>query len=203
MPTLRLATPDDGAAVAAIYAPFVRQTAVSFEADPPDAAEMAARIAATLPQHPWIVYEDGGRVLGYAYAGPHRTRAAYVWSVESSVYLADEARGRGVGRALYTALFEILRAQGYANAYAGVTLPNEASLGLHRAFGFETVGVFRRIGFKLGAWHDVWWGALDLMPERVGEPGEPVPVSDLTADGHLAAALEVGARLLNNRPKQS
>jgi len=195
MPALRLATPDDGAAVAAVYAPFVRETAVSFEADPPDAAQMAARIAATLPQHPWLVYEDGGRVLGYAYAGPHRTRAAYVWSVEPSVYLAGEARGRGVGRALYTALFEILRAQGYANAYAGVTLPNPASLGLHRAFGFETLGVFRRIGFKRGAWHDVWWGALDLMPERVGEPATPVPVSAL-AGGRLAAALEAGAHLL-------
>lgn len=196
MLALRLATPADGAAVAAIYAPVVRDTAVSFELDPPDADEMARRIAETLPQRPWLVCEDGGRVVGYAYAGAHRARAAYGWSVEPSVYVDAAARGRGVGRALYTALFGVLRAQGFANAYAGVALPNGPSLALHRAMGFETVGVFRRVGFKHGLWHDVWWGALDLVPDRSAEPAEPLPVPALLADGRLAPALAAGERAL-------
>ncbi len=147
MPYVRLATPADAAAVAAIYAPVVRDTAISFEAEPPDAAEFVRRMEATLPARPWLVAEDGGRVVGYAYAGPHRARAAYGWSVEPSVYVDAGARGRGVGRALYGALLAVLRAQGFANAYAGVTLPNEASVGLHRAFGFEDVAVYRRVGY--------------------------------------------------------
>ena len=163
-PTLRLATPEDGAATAAIYAPIVRETTISFEADPPDAAEMARRIGATLPAHPWIVAEGASGVLGYAYAGPHRKRAAYAWAVEPSVYVAAGARTRGVGRRLYGALLALLRAQGFAMAYAGVTLPNAPSLALHRACGFEDVGVYPAAGFKHGAWHAVWWGALRLGP---------------------------------------
>ena len=196
--TIRLATPADGAAVAAIYAPVVRDTAISFEVDPPDAREMAARIATTLPARPWLVAEADGRVVGYAYAGAHRARAAYDWSVEPSVYLAEGARGRGLGRALYTALFAVLRAQGFASAYAGATLPNDASVGLHRAMGFETVGVYRRAGFKHGRWHDVWWGGLDLMPDRTDAPERPLSLDDLAADGRLAAALATGERTLES-----
>ena len=184
---LRLATPADGAAVAAIYAPVVRDTAISFEADPPSASEMAGRIAATLPRFPYLIAEDDGRVLGYAYAGPHRARAAYAWSVEASVYVAAEARGRGVGRRLYEALFAILRTQGVASVYAGATLPNDASVGLHRAMGFADVGVFPRVGYKHGAWHDVWWGILDLMPDRTAPPGAVVSVEAL--GGRLEALL--------------
>lgn len=189
---IRLATPDDGAAVAAIYAPVVRDTVISFEVDPPSVAEMAARIAATLPHYPYLVAEEAGRVVGYAYAGAHRARAAYGWSVEPSVYVAAGAQGRGVGRALYMPLFAILRAQGFASAYAGATLPNDASLGLHRAMGFEDVGVFRQVGFKHGRWHDVWWGALDLLPDRGTVPVAPLSITVLAADGRLDAALGAG-----------
>lgn len=189
---LRLASPTDAAAIAAIYAPVVRETATSFEMEPPDADEMRRRMDAVLPSHPWLVAEEEGQVLGYAYAGAHRSRAAYQWSVEPSVYVAAEAQGRGIGRRLYTALFAVLRAQGFVRAYAGITIPNEASLGLHRAFGFEDVGVYRNVGYKHGAWHDVWWGALDLrLPARGEEPQPPRSVIDLVETGELEAALAV------------
>ncbi len=193
---LRLATPADARDVAAIYAPVVRDTSTSFETVPPDTAEMAARIAATLPCYPWLVAEDGGRVVGYAYAGAHRTRAAYAWAAETSVYLAPDAQGRGLGRTLMTALLSVLRAQGFAVAYAGATLPHDASVGLHRALGFADVGVFPRAGFKHGRWHDTWWGALDLGSGAA--PGATRPVSDLDADG-LAAAL-AGTPVTLRRP---
>ncbi len=184
--TLRLATPDDGAAAAAIYAPVVRDTTTSFETVPPDASEMAARIVATLPRYPYLVAERDGRVVGYAYAGAHRARAAYAWSAETSVYLAPEAQGRGAGRAMMVALLALLRAQGFAVAYAGATLPNAASVGLHRALGFREIGTFHRAGFKHGRWCDVWWGELDL-----GAGPAPAPTRtlvDLHA-GILAEAL--------------
>jgi L-amino acid N-acyltransferase YncA len=192
MLSVRLATPGDAPAVAAIYAPIVRDTTISFELEPPDVDEFARRIATTLPAHPWLIAEEAGRVMGYAYAGPHRSRAAYRWSVEVSVYVDADARRRGVARELYTALFSVLRAQGFANAYAGVTLPNEPSLRLHRAFGFEEVGVYRRVGYKQGRWRDVWWGALDLAPSREGDPPPPRLLGGLEATGELAAALDAG-----------
>lgn len=176
--TIRLATSADGAAVAAIYAPVVRDTTVSFEADPPDAAEMAARIAATLPRHPYLVAERDGRVVGYAYAGVHRTRAAYAWCAETSVYLAPDAQGQGVGRALMEALVGVLAAQGFAVAVAGATLPNDASVALHRALGFRDVGVFPRAGFKHGQWWDTWWGARDLGPGSAPAPPRAVSAVD-------------------------
>ncbi|HYE94641.1 MAG TPA: arsinothricin resistance N-acetyltransferase ArsN1 family B [Rubricoccaceae bacterium] len=196
MPTLRLATPADAAGCLALYAPVVRDTAISFEGEPPTESEFANRIAATLEKRPWLVCTHGEEVLGYAYAAGHRERAAYGWCVEVSVYVAPEAQRRGVARALYTALFAVLRAQGYANAYAGIALPNEASLTLHRALGFEEVGVYRRAGYKLGRWHDVWWGALDLLPDRTGEPAPPRLLPALVGDGTLDAALAAGAALL-------
>ncbi|GAB5535555.1 MAG: GNAT family N-acetyltransferase [Rubricoccaceae bacterium] len=184
---IRLASPTDARAIASIYAPVVMDTATSFEMEPPDAAEMERRMAVVLPSHPWLVAEEEGRVLGYAYAGAHRSRVAYQWSVEPSVYVAATAQGRGIGRRLYTALFAVLREQGFARAYAGVTLPNAPSLGLHHAFGFKEVGVYRRVGYKHGAWHDVWWGALDLLsPARDGEPSPPRTVTDLMETGELA-----------------
>jgi L-amino acid N-acyltransferase YncA len=154
---VRDATAADAAACAAIYAPYVTDTAISFELEPPTVEEMAARIEAALRTHAWLVAEADGRVVGYAYAGPFKSRAAYRWSCEVSVYLERGSRRRGLGRALYAALFERLTELGYRTAVAGMTLPNEASAGLHRAMGFEPVGVYREIGFKHGAWRDVAW----------------------------------------------
>ncbi len=170
---VRLATPQDAAACAAIYAPYVEDTAISFELEPPSAQEMAIRIESSLQTHAWFVLEQGGAVAGYAYGAPMHRRAAYRWSCEVSVYVAREHRGAGIGRALYEALFARLAERGYIRAIAGMTLPNPGSEGLHRALGFETVGVYRRIGFKLGSWHDVEWAQRSLLPEDPqGEPPE-------------------------------
>jgi phosphinothricin acetyltransferase len=151
---VRQATADDAAACAAIYAPYVTDTVVSFETEPPSAAEMAERIAAA---HLWLVLEDAGRVVGYAYAGRFAPRAAYRWACEVSVYLELGRRRTGGGRALYGALLPQLAERGFRVAVAGMTLPNDGSVGLHRAMGFEPVGTYRRIGYKHGAWHDVAW----------------------------------------------
>ena len=154
---VRDATVEDAAACAAIYAPFVRDTVISFELEPPTVPQMAARIEAALARHAWLVLEDDGRVVGYAYGSTFNARAAYDWSTSVSVYTEPGRRRSGAGRALYTALFDRLAARGYRTALAGVALPNEASVGLHTAMGFEPVGTYRRVGWKLGRWHDVTW----------------------------------------------
>jgi L-amino acid N-acyltransferase YncA len=155
--TIRDATPEDGAACAAVYAPYVTGTAITFEYEPPTPEEMAERIARAQKAHAWVVLEDDGQVVGYAYGGQYKERAAYRWACEVSVYLEPGRRRGGEGRALYEALFERLAARGFRTAVAGMTLPNPASEGLHRALGFEPIGVYRDIGWKHGRWHDVAW----------------------------------------------
>jgi len=177
MTFIRLATSEDAAAIADIYAPYCASTAVSFEVDPPSADDMAKRLAAVTAQYPWLVLEDGG-VVGYAYASRHRDRAAYQWSVDTAVYVNRSRQRRGVGRALYTTLFDLLRHQGYFKAYGGITLPNPSSVGLHEAVGFTLVGVYRGVGYKLGAWHDVAWFQKILQPEQHA-PAPPSSVSSI------------------------
>jgi len=160
---IRIASPDDAAAMLAIYAPLVASTTISFETQAPSVDEMRTRIATTLGHHPWLVAVDPqDQLIGYAYAGPHRAREAYRWSVDVSVYVAPGVQRRGVGRQLYRALFGVLRVQGYVNAFAGIALPNAASTGLHQALGFQAIGVYRNVGYKLGAWRDVGWWQLAL-----------------------------------------
>jgi phosphinothricin acetyltransferase len=173
-PVLRHAEPTrDGGACAAIYAPAVADGATSFEEPPaPTPEEMAGRIAATSRTHPWLVLEDAGRVVGYAYACPHRSRAAYRWAADVAIYVDSEYRRRGAGRRLYGALLELMGRQGLRIACAGIALPNPASVGLHRAVGFESVGTYRRIGWKAGAWRDVEWFEL-LLGDDAGPPAEP------------------------------
>ena len=174
-PIIRLAEAADAPAIAAIYAGYVRDTVITFEIEPaPDAAEFGRRLANVGLRWPWLVAEAAGQVLGYAYAGEHRSRAAYRWDVDAGIYLDPAAHRRGLGRRLYTALFALLRLQGYYNAYAGITLPNAASVGLHEAVGFAPVGIYREVGYKHGAWHDVGWWGLRLQP-LPPQPGEPVP----------------------------
>jgi L-amino acid N-acyltransferase YncA len=194
-PSIRLATPADGPALADIYRPAVVDFATSFELEPPDGAEMARRIARVMERTPWLVCERDGAVLGYAYAGAHRDRPAYQWSVEVSAYVHGDARRLGVGRALYASLFAALAVQGFRSAYAGVTLPNPASVGLHAAVGFTPVGVFRGVGYKHGAWHDVAWFELPLAP-RDADPPPPRPVRDCRDDPAFLAALDTGTRFL-------
>lgn len=173
--TIRSANPDsDAAACAAIYAPYVGASAISFEEEPPDAAELAERIVRTSKTHPWLIAEHDGEVVGYAYGCPHRSRAAYRWAADVSVYVAAEEREKGHGRALYVELLERLRRQRFQVACAGVTLPNEASVALHENLGFVAVGVYRRIGWKAGAWRDVGWWQLELEPTGEGPPAEPL-----------------------------
>jgi L-amino acid N-acyltransferase YncA len=170
---IRPATAADAASCADVYAPYVRDTAITFELEPPDAAEMAHRIESCRQRHAWLVLEDAGVVTGYAYAGPYATRAAYAWSAEVSVYLVPGLRRSGAGRALYGELFATLQARGFRMLVAGVTVPNEASLGLHRALGFEEVGTFRGIGFKL----DRWWDVARLQrPLGAGPAEAPQPL---------------------------
>jgi phosphinothricin acetyltransferase len=181
MTILRHADPArDGADCAAIYAPAVADGAASFEEPPaPDADAMAERIRATSRTHPWLVIEDGGRVVAYAYASAHRSRAAYRWAADVAVYADSGYRRRGAGRRLYLALFELMRRQGLRVACAGIALPNEASVGLHEAVGFEPVGTYRRIGWKAGAWRDVGWWELLLAPDDERRPAEPGPPARL------------------------
>lgn len=171
--TLREAVEEDGAAVAEIYRPVVESTVASFEDVPPDAIVMAKRIRDTVPTHPWLVLASAGGIAGYAYATRHRERAAYRWSVDTSVYVDAAFRRRGVARALYTTLIPILSAQGFAAAHAAIALPNDASIRLHESLGFQLVGTYRHVGYKLGAWHDVGWWQLRLSPER-GAPDAPL-----------------------------
>lgn len=169
---IRTATPDDATAVAAIYAPIVAATTISFELEPPGVNEMRARIEATLKRLPWLVaVNDAGQVVGYVYASRHRERAAYQWSVDVSAYVHERSRGRGVGKALYGRLFEALVELGYCQAFAGIALPNAASVALHESVGFVPLGVYRRVGFKHGAWHDVGWWQREL--KMVDQPAPP------------------------------
>jgi len=157
MVIIRSATEDDARALLEIYRPIVERTAISFETEPPTQAQFAERIAKALSGWAWFVAEEDGECIGYAYATAHRERAAYRWSVETSAYVHPSHHRKGIGKALYTELFDSLRTKGYCNALAIVTLPNEASIALHRSVGFQSIGVFRRAGWKFGAWHDVAW----------------------------------------------
>ena len=163
----------DAAACAAIYAPYVADTSVSFEELPPTAQEFAEQIERSSRTHPWLVLERAGHVVGYAKASPHRTFAAYRWAAEVGIYVDPAHQGRGAGRRLYVALFELMTRQGLRIACAGISLPNDASIALHRALGFEHVGTYRGIGWKAGAWRDVSWWQLRLGSDDGGPPGEP------------------------------
>jgi phosphinothricin acetyltransferase len=174
--TIRSANPErDSAACAAIYAPHVEASPTSFEAEAPGPEEMAERIERIGATHPWLVAERNGEVAGFAYACEHRSRAAYRWAVDVSVYVGEADRRRGLGKDLYEELLRRLRAQRFRVACAGVTLPNEASVALHEGLGFVAVGVYRRIGWKQGAWRDVGWWQLDLNPDADDPPQEPLP----------------------------
>jgi L-amino acid N-acyltransferase YncA len=169
---VRDASAADAASCAAIYAPFVGETAITFESDPPSPAEMSQRIARASERHAWLVAERDGEVVGYAYGSTLNPRTAYRWSCEVSVYVEREQQRIGAGRALYEALLGRLGERGYCMAVAGMTLPNEASVGLHVAMGFEPIGTFRSIGYKLGAWHDVAWVQRPLV-DAPASPREP------------------------------
>lgn len=171
--SVRSATGDDAEGMLAIYAPVVTASPISFELEPPSVEEFRGRVEGVLPTHPWLVAEIAGEIVGYAYAGAHRNRPAYTWSVEVSVYVDPRFHRRGIARRLYSELFERLREQGFYNAFAGVTLPNEKSVAFHRSFGFESVGVYQKVGYKDGSWHDVAWFGRALREHGNEKPAPP------------------------------
>jgi L-amino acid N-acyltransferase YncA len=180
-PRIRLATPADADAIAAIYAYYVSQTPISFEVAPPPVDEMRGRIERTLQRFPYLVYEVDGRVVGYAYAGRHHERAAYDWSCEVSVYVENGMHRRGIGRALYAALLALLRRLGYYNALAGITVPNDGSIGLHTAMGFRHAGLNRNVGYKDGRWWDVAYMEASLQDAYPDVVKPPLGIGDLKA----------------------
>jgi len=169
----------DAEACAAIYAPFVSDSVASFEERAPTPKEMAARIESVSQLYPWLVAEEQGGVIGFAYAAQHRERGAYRWAADVTVYVSPAHHRMGTGRALYGALLDLLVRQGIQVACAGITLPNDASVGLHESLGFERVGIYRRIGWKAGGWRDVGWWELELVPASPDPPREPGPPAQL------------------------
>ena len=194
-PVIRLATDNDAEQIQAIYSPVVSDTAISFELEPPRVPEMRQRIMKTLTRLPWLVCEQDGEIRGYAYASLHRTRAAYQWSIDVSVYVHEIARRTGVGRAVYGSLCKLLAMQGFYNAYAGITLPNPASVGFHESMGFQPVGVYRAVGYKLGKWHDVGWWQL-VLREHLLPPEPTVALGDVRGSAAWDLALARGAPLV-------
>jgi L-amino acid N-acyltransferase YncA len=192
--TIRFARPDDAAGVLAIYGPYCDSTTVSFEIAAPTPEQMRERIQRVMMQHPWVVAEIDGEVAGYVYASQHRERAAYRWMVDVAVYVSPVHRRRNLGKVLYSSLFEVLRAQGYVKAFAGITLPNAASVRLHEAVGFRSIAVYKGVGYKLGQWLDVGWWQLDLQPETES-PAEPRPFGEMQ-DGFSTDIFRRAARLI-------
>jgi L-amino acid N-acyltransferase YncA len=184
MNRIRLADSADAEGILAIYAPIVRETIISFEVEPPMVNEMRGRVEATLTVLPWLVAESEAGIDGYAYASRHRERAAYQWSVDVSAYVAEAARRRGVARSLYTPLLGILGDLGYYSAFAGIALPNPASVALHESLGFHQIGIYRKVGYKLGAWHDVGWWQRELR-EYGANPTPPRSMTEYLNSSQL------------------
>jgi len=190
---IRFAEPTNAAGILAIYAPYCESTCVSFEVVAPTLAQMQDRISRITGDYPWLVGEIDGQIAGYVYASRHHERAAYRWSVDVAVYVAPEQQRRGVGRTLYETLFSILREQGHFKAFAGITLPNPASVGLHESVGFRSAAIYRGVGYKFGRWLDVGWWQRDLQPER-DNPSDPHPFRSIQGSPAVAAVLADGER---------
>lgn len=195
---IRLAIDADVGAITNLYRPIVESTSISFETEPPDQNEMRRRIDETLRSYPWLVCAFDGEVAGYAYAAKHRVRTAYQWSVDTSVYVHPQFRRCGIGRGLYLSLFGILSAQGFFNAYAGIALPNPASVALHEGVGFQPIGVYRYAGYKLGGWHDVGWWQLALKPREIA-PERPLDLPAIQGRHDWDALLAAGVSAIHSK----
>jgi L-amino acid N-acyltransferase YncA len=185
-PPIERATEADAAGILDIYGPLVERSTITFETERPSREEMGRRIREVGGSYPWLVWREDGRVVGYAYASNHRARAAYRWATEVSVYVAADRQRSGIARALYSKLLEILRAQRFELALAGITLPNEPSVRLHESLGFEPVGIYRNIGFKQGAWRDVGWWSYSIRKSPSLPPCEPLDLNQALAIVRLA-----------------
>lgn len=172
---IRLASLEDANAILSVYEPYVLHTSYSFEETLPDIDSFKQRMIDTLDRFPWLVYERNGMIVGFAYASPFNTRSAYDWVAQTSVYVVDKHHGLGIGNALYVALLDILTYQGYCTAYALVVSPNEKSEKLHRSLGFKSGPVFKKVGYKLGQWHDLHWFYLQLN-DQSDHPERPIKI---------------------------
>lgn len=176
---IRIAKPPDAAPILEIYAPFIKQTSITFETEVPAVADFANRINAYLENWPWLVYEKNGQVIGYAYASRYRERKAYQWGVECSVYIHNDHYRKGIARALYTKLFAILKLQGFTTVYAVINLPNDQSVALHESMGFRHFATYEKVGYKLGKWKNVGWWQLQLN-DYLHEPAAPLKFSAIS-----------------------
>lgn len=189
--TIRLATENDAEQIAAIYAPIVRDTWISFETSVPTADQFRQRIQHVGARYPWLVCANGDDIMGYVYGSLHSERAAYMWSVNITVYIKDTYRRLGVGQTLYTTLFELLKLLGYYNAFAGVTLPNDGSVGLHESLGFQKVSHYKNTGYKFGKWLDVGWWQLQLQ-DLQDSPSPPRAIGEIVDTPEYHAILAAG-----------
>ena len=193
--TIKPADAADAAEMLAIYTPYVEGTTVSSEYEAPSLQEFIGRIETFTRKTPWLVCRVDGAVAGYGYASPHRARAAYQWSVETSIYVAEGFHRCGVARALYSALFELLTRQGYYNIFVGITSPNERSIKFHSAMGFVISGAYQVSMYKFGKWRDVIWMAKSLRP-HTGEPHPALPFPALAELPFVRDILERAAAMV-------
>ena len=175
---IRVATRDYADGMLEIYAPFILNSGITQETEVPSLEDFQQRVISNLAERPWLVCEINNQVAGYAYAGKHRDRKGYQWCTEPSVYISEKYFGFGIANALYTALFEILKLQGYVNAYAVITLPNDRSIAFHKKFGFDYLTTYKKIGYKLGQWHDVGWMQYEINPHNE-DPTEPIKFTQI------------------------
>ena len=195
-PIIRMADQSDALSIQKIYAPFVQASHVSFEYNVPSVDELSERIRAARTFAPWLVYELPGHVAGYAYAGRHRSRTAYQWSVELSVYVGENFRKKGIARSLYSSLVALLGLQGFYNAYIGIALPNPASVAFHKRVGFKPIGVYHGVGYKQGTWADVGWWEMEIQP-KVNDPSPPLSVSEAQSLPGWERAMQKGLLTLD------
>ena len=193
--TIRLATAEDAAGILQVYAPYITDTTITFECKIPSEEEFRSRVKSTLQKYPWLVCETDGHIIGYAYAAAFNEREAYNWSVTCSVYVDPRYHRQKIGQALYTALFELLKLQGFYNVYAIVTVPNVKSESLHEAFGFEAIGVFARIGFKFDHWLDIKWYGLKLN-QQPDSPQPPKPIGEIAATDQFRQVLKKAEQMI-------
>jgi L-amino acid N-acyltransferase YncA len=186
--TFRLITEADAVEVLEIYKPYVRDTIISFEYEVPTLDDFLRRIKVVSLEYPWLLCLQDDKIVGYAYASKHRDRTAYQWSVDSAVYLSPAVHRKGIARILYESLFSLLRLQGFFNVYAGISLPNEKSVGFHEAMGFEEIGVYKKTGYKHGSWHNTAWFQLGLT-EHLENPPKPKKISEIVESAAFGAIL--------------
>ena len=195
---LRLINENDIEQILAIYVPCVTNTPITFECEVPSLEEFKKRVLSISNTYPWLVYETNNKVFGYAYANKLKEREAYRWSVELSVYVDEKHRNKGIARGLYFSLIEILKIQGFCSSFAGITLPNQASIALHESIGFTPIGVYQSVGYKLGKWHDVGWWEMSVM-KRLEAPPAPLALEKIKEFSSFKDALSKGMAHIKNK----